>query len=75
MAHPARPPQAGQVIDARVLAHTVVERLSLGYNAGRGGAEAMIVPMVDGAIRAESEEVIPDNRNFARAQPEYAACR
>jgi hypothetical protein len=45
----------GQVIDARVLAHTVVERLPLGYNAGRGGAEAMMVPMVDGAIRAESE--------------------
>jgi hypothetical protein len=34
-----------------------------------------MVPMVDGAIRAESEEVITDNRNFARAQPEYAAWR
>jgi hypothetical protein len=38
------------VIDARVLAHTVVERLPLGYNADRGGAEAMMDPMVDGAI-------------------------
>jgi hypothetical protein len=52
------------VIDARVFAHWVVEQVPLGHDAGHGGLRSMISPWWK-TRSGGSEEVIPDNRNFA----------